>query len=71
MDCITVSHPVAPGSDRGAHNCGECDDAVYNAVKQYSLSGDPGVLDEVNCGCREVWREVMDREYSWNLPLYS
>lgn len=69
VDSIVVSDPVGAGGDRGAHNCGECDDRVHNAVKDYSLHGDPEVLDSVDCGCREVWREVLERETSWRAPL--
>lgn len=66
---IVVSDPVGAGGDRGAHNCGECDERVHNAVKDYSLHGDPDVLESVECGCREVWREVLDRETAWRAPL--
>ncbi|MDY6765007.1 MAG: TIGR01210 family radical SAM protein, partial [Halobacteria archaeon] len=66
---IVVSHPVGAGNDRGAHNCGECDDRVYNAIKDYSTRGDVSVFQEVDCGCREQWREVLERETAWRMPL--
>ncbi|MFP4633281.1 MAG: archaeosine biosynthesis radical SAM protein RaSEA [Halobacteriales archaeon] len=68
-DAIVVSHPVAPGGDRGAHNCGECDDDVYRAIERYDESGDVDVFEGLDCTCRSQWREVLERETAWNMPL--
>jgi radical SAM enzyme (TIGR01210 family) len=68
-DAIVVSDPVGAGSDRGPHNCGECDDRVERAIKDYSLRGDPSVFDQVDCGCRRTWRAVCDRETGFAQPL--
>ncbi len=40
-DVIVVSDPVGHGSDRGPHNCGECDDMVQSAIKDFDLRQDP------------------------------
>ncbi|XGI84378.1 archaeosine biosynthesis radical SAM protein RaSEA [Halorutilales archaeon Cl-col2-1] len=69
VPAIVVSDPVGSGGDRGAHNCGDCDDKVASAIKDYSLRGDESVFDEIYCGCKEQWREVMEREKPWNMPL--
>ncbi|WP_266078502.1 archaeosine biosynthesis radical SAM protein RaSEA [Haladaptatus caseinilyticus] len=66
---IVVSDPVGHGSDRGAHNCGECDDLAQKAIKDFDLRQDPSVFDEVSCECEHTWEAVMEREKSYNLPL--
>jgi radical SAM enzyme (TIGR01210 family) len=66
---IVVSDPVGHGSDRGPHNCGECDDRVQTAIKDFDLRQDPTVFDQVDCDCRATWEAVLERERSYNLPL--
>ncbi|MFC7156735.1 archaeosine biosynthesis radical SAM protein RaSEA [Halomarina halobia] len=69
VDGIVVSDPVGHGSDRGPHNCGECDDRVQTAVKDFDLRQDPTVFEQVSCECRATWEAVVDRERSYGLPL--
>jgi len=69
VDAIVVSDPVGAGSDRGPHNCGECDEQVELAIKDFSLRQDPSVFDEVSCSCERTWDVVMARETGYNLPL--
>jgi len=69
VDAIVVSDPVGHGSDRGPHNCGECDDKVQLAIKDFDLRQDPGVFAEVSCGCEATWDAVCERETGYNLPL--
>jgi radical SAM enzyme (TIGR01210 family) len=64
-----VSDPVGHGSDRGPHNCGECDDTVQRAIKDFDLRQDPSVFDEVSCACERTWEAVCERETGFNLPL--
>ncbi|WP_227374466.1 archaeosine biosynthesis radical SAM protein RaSEA [Haladaptatus halobius] len=66
---IVVSDPVGHGSDRGPHNCGECDDLVQKAIKDFDLRQVPSVFDEVTCECEHTWEAVVEREKSYNLPL--
>lgn len=66
---IVVSDPVGAGEDRGPHNCGECDETVQTAIKDFALRQDPAVFDEVSCHCQRTWREVRKRETGFNLPL--
>jgi radical SAM enzyme (TIGR01210 family) len=68
-DVIVVSDPVGHGSDRGAHNCGECDDRVQRAIKDFDLRQDPTVFEEVTCECERTWDVVCERERSYSLPL--
>jgi radical SAM enzyme (TIGR01210 family) len=68
-DAIVVSDPVGGGESRGPHNCGECDEVVERAIKDFDLRQDPAVFGEVDCDCRHTWRAVMERETAYNLPL--
>ncbi|WP_336360086.1 archaeosine biosynthesis radical SAM protein RaSEA [Haladaptatus sp. ZSTT2] len=69
VDAIVVSDPVGHGQERGAHNCGECDDRVQLAIKDFDLRQDPSVFDQVSCDCEETWELVMAHETSFNMPL--
>ncbi|MFB6282213.1 MAG: archaeosine biosynthesis radical SAM protein RaSEA [Haloferacaceae archaeon] len=68
-DAIVVSDPVGAGESRGAHNCGACDDAVFNAIKDFDLRQDPAVFDQVSCECEAVWETVMAEETGYAMPL--
>jgi radical SAM enzyme (TIGR01210 family) len=68
-DAIVVSDPVGHGSDRGPHNCGECDDKVQRAIKDFDLRQDPSVFEQVSCECEATWDAVIERERSYSLPL--
>lgn len=68
-DAIVVSDPVGAGSDRGPHNCGECDEVVERAIRDFSLRGDPAVFSEVECPCRGTWELVRERERAYSQPL--
>jgi radical SAM enzyme (TIGR01210 family) len=68
-DAIVVSDPVGSGSERGAHNCGDCDEFVQTAVKDFDLRQDPSVFEEVSCECETTWAAVMEREKSYGMPL--
>jgi len=68
---LVVSDPVGAGSARGAHNCGECDDRLFRAIKDFNLRQDPSVFDEVDCGCEAAWEFVMAEETAYNQPLIS
>ncbi|MFD1585837.1 archaeosine biosynthesis radical SAM protein RaSEA [Halorientalis brevis] len=69
VDAIVVSDPVGHGSDRGAHNCGECDDKVQTAIKDFDLRQDPSVFEQVSCECELTWDVVRERETGYNQPL--
>lgn len=69
VDAIVVSDPVGHGSDRGPHNCGDCDDRVQTAIKDFDLRQDPTVFEQVSCDCELTWETVMSRERTFNQPL--
>jgi len=68
-DAIVISDPVGHGSDRGPHNCKECDDRVQRAIKDFDLRQDPSVFEQVDCECEATWDAVREREAGYNLPL--
>jgi len=69
IDGIVVSDPVGHGSDRGPHNCGDCDDRVQRAIKDFDERQDPSVFEQVSCECERTWEAVVERERSYSLPL--
>jgi len=68
-DAIVVSDPVGHGSDRGPHNCGDCDDRVQKAIKDFDLRQDPSVFAQVSCDCELTWEAVIERERSYGMAL--
>jgi radical SAM enzyme (TIGR01210 family) len=68
-DAIVVSDPVGHGSDRGPHNCGECDDRVQTAIKDFDLRQDPTVFEQVSCDCEAVWETVLDEATAFTATL--
>ncbi len=68
-DVIVVSDPVGHGSDRGPHNCGECDDRVQRGIKDFDLRQDPAVFEQVSCDCEATWAAVVERERGYGMPL--
>ncbi len=68
-DTLVVSDPVGAGSDRGPHNCGECDERVQRAIKDFDLRQDPSVFEQVDCDCKGTWEVVMEEETSYAMPL--
>jgi radical SAM enzyme (TIGR01210 family) len=68
-DAIVVSDPVGHGSDRGPHNCGECDDRVQTAIKDFDKRQDPSVFGQVSCECEATWDAVLEREKSYGMAL--
>ncbi len=58
-----VSFPTAPGKERGAHNCGKCDDYVIKAIEEFSFSQDENILYNIKpCACMEKWKKIIDIE---------
>jgi archaeosine synthase beta-subunit len=58
------SDVVAAGQDRGAHNCGKCDETVGGYLKKYKATQDrkwlAQCLAEVQCECRARWRLTLE-----------
>lgn len=64
--------PLGGGQSRGPHNCGRCDQPLVKGIRDYSLSGDRLLLDELFdtwCRCREEWEFVLSEEKPYCMPL--
>jgi radical SAM enzyme (TIGR01210 family) len=49
-----VCEPTGGGKERGAHNCGRCDDTILSSIKAFSESQDSSRLGWTDCSCREA-----------------
>ncbi len=66
-----ICDPVAAGARRGPSNCGRCDEAIAEAIREHALSQDVGVFEDLDCGCRAAWEKVVELEdYSFGAPLF-
>jgi hypothetical protein len=54
--------PVGGGTQRGAHNCGECDQVIVEGLKAFTMSQDVSRLAKPECGCRDTYSKVLDLE---------
>jgi radical SAM enzyme (TIGR01210 family) len=64
--------PVGGGHGRGAHNCGRCDYEIVQAIRDYNLSADTSLLQQVyekGCSCKEEWEFILAREQPFCMPL--
>ena len=61
---ILKSDVIAAGQERGAHNCGACDERVVKYLKKYKDSQDGAWLDacleKVECRCRREWELTVE-----------
>ncbi|MBN1677286.1 MAG: archaeosine biosynthesis radical SAM protein RaSEA [Candidatus Thermoplasmatota archaeon] len=57
-----VCDPTGGGKERGAHNCGKCDDVILDSIRGFSQSQDYSRLGAPECGCKAIWESVVDLE---------
>lgn len=57
-----VCEPTGGGKERGAHNCGRCDETILASVKAFSESQDKSRLGSPDCECKDIWRSVLELE---------
>jgi|TARA_B100000315_G_scaffold257093_1_gene304775 hypothetical protein len=60
-----LCHPTRAGKIRGPHNCGKCDNRIYNGLVNFSATQDSTYLEDltkINCGCKEVWKSQLKME---------
>lgn len=57
-----VCDPTGGGKERGAHNCGKCDDVVLDGIRAFSLSQDASRIARPECACEDIWRSLVDLE---------
>ena len=53
---------IAGGKKRGAHNCGKCDSKFLDAIKNFSLSQNVEVFNDLKCECKEEWLDQLELE---------
>ncbi len=55
IDSTVISSTVGLGSERGAHNCGECDPEIVELIKEFNLTQDvepiKSRLKDPDCSC--------------------
>ncbi len=60
---IVKSDVIAAGQERGAHNCGQCDERVVKYLKKFKETQDKAwldmCLDKVDCACREEYELML------------
>ncbi|MHA1863033.1 MAG: archaeosine biosynthesis radical SAM protein RaSEA [Candidatus Thorarchaeota archaeon] len=57
-----VCDPVGAGKQRGTHNCGKCDTVFVTAIRQFSLTQDVHVFDNLACDCKTLWEHTLKHE---------
>jgi radical SAM enzyme (TIGR01210 family) len=62
LDRKVVCDPTGGGRDRGAHNCGKCDDEALAAIREYSLGQSRKKVQVSDCECRGMWETVRELE---------
>ncbi len=55
-----VCEPTGGGKERGAHNCGNCDDVLLASIEAFSHSQDPMKLGFPDCDCKDIWKSILD-----------
>ncbi len=62
VEVPVLCHPTAAGKARGAHNCGDCDGEIAKAIVEFSVTQDRKHLEGFECGCRDMWQDVLELE---------
>ena len=70
-DCRVIVHPTAGGKSRGSHNCGSCDSEVVAAIERYSVSGNLGEFNGLECECKKVWLSEIQNDSALPTPMGS
>lgn len=58
---VLKSDPVGGGGQRGAHNCGTCDDKILPHIEKYNTTQDLAFIEAaeaVDCACKPLYRAV-------------
>jgi hypothetical protein len=65
-----ICDPVAAGTRRGPHNCGECDATIAKAIRSHDLTQDPGIFEDLECRCKATWQKMVElEEQTFGTPL--
>ena len=57
-----ICDPTGGGKERGAHNCGKCDEVILDSIRAYSTTQDRSRLGSPECDCRETWESIIHVE---------
>lgn len=58
-----ICDPVSGGNERGAHNCGDCDKSFIDALKEFTLTQDIAVFNNIqDCSCKSDWKSYLIHE---------
>ncbi|MFW5898288.1 MAG: archaeosine biosynthesis radical SAM protein RaSEA [Candidatus Saliniplasma sp.] len=66
VDSMLISSSVGLGSERGAHNCGECDTELVELIREFNLTQDiepiKDRLKDPRCSCYHQWKKELELE---------
>jgi radical SAM enzyme (TIGR01210 family) len=62
LDAPVKCDVTGGGSRRGAHNCEKCDLTILHQISEFSLSQKTSDLKNINCDCKEQWKDQLDLE---------
>lgn len=66
----TICDPVGAGGRRGPHNCTECDPAIAEAIRKFSVLQDASIFNSLDCQCLAAWNKVLElEETTFGSPL--
>ncbi|MEM0492447.1 MAG: archaeosine biosynthesis radical SAM protein RaSEA [Candidatus Thermoplasmatota archaeon] len=54
--------PVGGGTKHGAHNCGACDHITLKKIREYNLTQDSTIFNNLDCRCKELWIDQLELE---------
>jgi len=49
------------------HNCPNCDEKCYQALREYNATGKTSHFDEIDCNCKLEWRRELEDRYQDDL----
>jgi len=62
-DLRIICDVVAGGKERGAHNCGKCDEEILRKIRKFTLTQEIEELkDENECDCKNEWKSFLIAE---------
>jgi archaeosine synthase beta-subunit len=56
------SSPSGAGTQRGVHNCPECDKRLLDALEKFNFEQDLNLLEGQKCQCRKEWSSLVSLE---------
>jgi len=56
------SSPSGSGTQRGVHNCPECDKRLLDVLEKFNFEQDASVFEKHDCQCRKEWTSLLRTE---------